>query len=123
MSMAHGVEARPPFLDHRLWTHVAALPASLRRGKRLLRDAMAGTLPSSTLRRPKLGLATPHAAWWRQPRLPGWAEDVLTARAFAAVGLVDGERFAALRRDHVAGSDRSGLLTGALTTQLWAAKP
>ncbi len=121
MSMAHGVEARPPFLDHRLWTHVTSLPTRLRPGKALLRDAMTGSLPRPTLHRAKRGLATPHATWWRQGSLPEWAEDVLTPRAFAGVGLIDGERFAALRREHVAGTDRSGLLTGVLTTQLWAA--
>lgn len=120
MSMAHGVEARPPFLDHQLWTHVTSLPTRLRPGKALLRDAMAGSLPRPTLRRAKRGLATPHAAWWRQASLPEWAEDVLTPQAFARVGLIDGEHFAALRCEHVAGTDRSGLLTGVLTTQLWA---
>jgi asparagine synthase (glutamine-hydrolysing) len=67
-SMAFSVEARVPFLDHRLVDFVFALPSELkiRHGytKRVLRDSMAGTLPETIrMRARKMGFATPERRW------------------------------------------------------------
>jgi asparagine synthase (glutamine-hydrolysing) len=55
MSMAHAVEVRPPFLDHRIVEFAATLPARLKirggRQKVLLKRLMRSALPSSILRR------------------------------------------------------------------------
>jgi asparagine synthase (glutamine-hydrolysing) len=61
-SMAHGIESRVPFLDHRLVEFAFSLPPDAKvRGaetKRLLREAMAGVLPEPIRRRrDKLGFA------------------------------------------------------------------
>jgi asparagine synthase (glutamine-hydrolysing) len=69
-SMAHGIEARVPFLDHRLMEFSIALgdKHKIVHGdtKRVLRRAMAGVLPSAILnRRDKLGFATPEQTWFR----------------------------------------------------------
>jgi len=49
MSMAHSVELRPPFLDHRIVEFASTLPAKLKiRGSRqkvILRELMKGKLP------------------------------------------------------------------------------
>ena len=71
-SMAFSVEARVPFLDHRLVDFAFALPGRLkvRDGytKRVLRDAMAGTLPETLRMRPiKMGFATPERRWQSGP--------------------------------------------------------
>lgn len=71
-SMAHSIEARVPFLDHRL------VEFNLRLGnshkitggdtKRVLRTAMKGILPEDVrTRRDKLGFATPEQRWFRGP--------------------------------------------------------
>jgi asparagine synthase (glutamine-hydrolysing) len=71
-SMAHGIEARVPFLDHRL------VEFCLRLGhqhkivggdtKRVLREAMRGLLPEPVRnRRDKLGFATPEELWFKGP--------------------------------------------------------
>jgi asparagine synthase (glutamine-hydrolysing) len=124
MSMASSVEARPPFLDHRLWELVSQVPASHRGAnglpKRLLREAMRGRLPEAILRRPKQGLATPHAAWWRRERLPQWAEEALQPAALRASGYFAEQQVARMRSLHRSGrADHSRLLMGVLTTQLW----
>jgi asparagine synthase (glutamine-hydrolysing) len=71
MSMAHAVEVRPPFLDHRIVEFAASLPASLKiRGpfqKVLLKNLMKGKLPSSILRRKKIGFDIPAHEWLRGP--------------------------------------------------------
>lgn len=67
-SMAHGVEARVPFLDHRLVAFTLGLQDGHKLAggitKRVLRQAMAGVLPEPVRqRRDKLGFATPEAQW------------------------------------------------------------
>lgn len=126
LSMAHSVEARPPFLDHRLWEWCATLPPDLKLrpgvDKWLLREAMRGVLPEETRIRPKQGLAAPHADWWRQVRLPAWAEEGLTPTALVETGYFHPPVVARLRAAHQARrADHSRLLTGVLTTQLWHA--
>lgn len=74
-SMAFSVEARVPFLDHRLVDYVFALPSQFKfRGgytKRVLRDAMDGTLPESLrMRARKMGFATPERLWQSGPLRP-----------------------------------------------------
>ena len=71
MSMAHSIEVRPPYLDHRIVEFAATLPAHLkirgRRQKIVLRELMRGKLPESTLRRPKEGFDFPAHQWLRGP--------------------------------------------------------
>lgn len=71
ISMAHSVEVRPPFLDHRIAEFAATLPAHLKIGgsrqKVVLKELMKGKLPSSTLKRKKLGLDIPTHDWFRGP--------------------------------------------------------
>jgi asparagine synthase (glutamine-hydrolysing) len=49
MSMAHAVEVRPPFLDHRIVEFAATLPSSFKirgaRQKFILKNLMASKLP------------------------------------------------------------------------------
>jgi len=69
-SMAHGVEARVPFLDHPLVEFAIGLGGAHKLvdgwTKWILRDAMKNRLPEAVrLRKDKLGFATPEAAWLR----------------------------------------------------------
>lgn len=70
MSMAHGLEIRVPFVDHELahavWPDLGAYPALLHR-KRLLRDQLAGKIPSHVLNRRKRGFTLPFDTWMRGP--------------------------------------------------------
>ncbi|HLE44062.1 MAG TPA: asparagine synthase-related protein, partial [Methylomirabilota bacterium] len=79
-SMAHSLEVRSPFLDHRLVEFAARLPAHLKlRGltqKYLLKRAMKGVLPAPVLRRRKMGFGVPIDHWFRH-ELRDLAYDVL----------------------------------------------
>ena len=124
MSMANSIEARPPFLDHLLWEWCATQPPAYklsRQGnKLLLREAMKDKMPLAVSRRVKKGLATPHALWWRQEKLPAWAEQCLHPTALAQTGIFSPATVQNLRFAHQSGqADHSRLLTGVLTTQLW----
>ncbi|HKD51733.1 MAG TPA: asparagine synthase (glutamine-hydrolyzing) [Candidatus Acidoferrum sp.] len=74
MSMAHSVEVRPPFLDHRIVEFAAKLPASLKiRGnqqKVIVKELMKDKLPRAILERPKTGFDIPAHEWLRGPLLP-----------------------------------------------------
>jgi len=70
-SMAFSIEARVPFLDHRLVEFAFSMSADahIRDGwsKVLIRDAMKGQLPEEIrLRRDKEGYTTPHDRWLRE---------------------------------------------------------
>jgi len=74
MSMAHSVEVRPPFLDHRIVEFAAKLPASLKiRGtqqKFVLKELMKEKLPPAILQRKKIGFDIPAHEWLRGPLRP-----------------------------------------------------
>jgi len=71
MSMAHSLEVRPPFLDHRIVEFAATLPSSYKiRGSRqkfILKDLMKEKLPASVLNRKKMGFDIPAHQWLRGP--------------------------------------------------------
>lgn len=105
-SMASGLEARSPFLDHHLLELAASLPAALkvgaRRGKLVLRRALRRILPADLLYAPKRGFGVPLDAWLAGPLLPHLREVLLSPRA-AARGLFEPVAVARLIDDHAAG--------------------
>lgn len=68
MTMAWGLEARVPYLDHRLVEFVNSLPDGLKlrgfRRKHLLRQALAGLVPEEVLRGQKRGFGAPFRLWY-----------------------------------------------------------
>src|SRR5437867_121959 len=70
--MAHSLEIRVPFLDHRLAEFVLALPESLKifdtSNKPLLLMALEGILGQETVNRPKMGFVFPFERWMREHR-------------------------------------------------------
>jgi asparagine synthase (glutamine-hydrolysing) len=68
-SMAHGLEARSPFLDHEFMEFAATIPSALKvRGgetKRILKQTLRGLLPAAVLDRPKMGFGVPIDHWLR----------------------------------------------------------
>ena len=71
-SMAHGVECRMPFLDHRLVEFIFSLPAENLVGsgftKRVLRQAMRGIVPEATCsNKVKIGFNAPIVEWFQGP--------------------------------------------------------
>ncbi len=124
-SMASGLEARAPLLDHRWVEFMWRLPLSMRirdgRGKWLLRRIVDRYVPPTLMDRPKTGFALPIGAWLRGP-LREWAEPLLTPAA-----LEDGAGFApalitlAWRR-HLAGHAEELRLWPVLMFQAWRAR-
>ncbi len=69
ISMAHSLEVRPPFLDPRIVDFANSLPADFKlrgtQSKYVLRRMMNDRLPSTILRRPKVGFDIPIHEWFR----------------------------------------------------------
>ena len=69
VSMATSVEARVPFLDHRMVEYSMRIPGSLKlkngETKYILKKAVEGIIPNNIIYRPKQGFAAPVAEWLR----------------------------------------------------------
>ena len=95
MSMSQGLELRVPLIDHQLAKAVLALPGKWKLNgtpKRLLVDALDGSLPDEIVHRPKRGFTLPFEHWMRQ-ELRSEIASVLTAQRFnegPLSGLIDG---------------------------------
>ena len=96
LSMAHSVESRLPFLDHRLVEFVFGLPAhhKLRDSvsKPILRDAMQGIVPQRILdRKDKVGFVAPVARWIRKSMDTG-VRPLLLSQRCKQRGIFDARR-------------------------------
>jgi asparagine synthase (glutamine-hydrolysing) len=105
-TMAAGLEARAPFLDHRLVELACRIPGQLKvRGmttKHLLKRAVGGLLPADVVTRRKQGLGVPIAAWLRGPLRPVLEARLAPARV-AWRGLFEPATVARLVAEHVSG--------------------
>ncbi|MGW2428806.1 asparagine synthase (glutamine-hydrolyzing) [Streptomyces sp. NPDC001640] len=121
-TMANSLEARSPFLDHRLMEWAAGLPTQLKvRGgttKYLLKKALRDWLPHEVLHRPKQGFGVPMAHWLRTD-LRDVAWDVLTDRTATDRGLFRPEAVRTLLREHEAGEDHARRIWALMQFELW----
>lgn len=123
LSMAHSVEVRPPFLDHRLVEFVATLPGAvkIRRGrvKSILKDAVADLLPEGLVDRPKEGFVMPINDWLLD-RLKGYVEDSLSASRLKAHGLLDAGAVNGLLSRYYGGEKRlASRIWNLVSFQMW----
>jgi asparagine synthase (glutamine-hydrolysing) len=123
MSMAHSLEVRPPYLDHRLIEFAASLPDRFKVSghcqKLILRRLMKSKLPTSVLRRPKNGLDIPTHDWLRGP-LRAFLEDTLSPDAVKQRGLFRPEAIEELKKDHMGRRANLGFhLWGLMILFLW----
>jgi asparagine synthase (glutamine-hydrolysing) len=105
-SMAVGLEARVPLLDHRVYEFAWSLPLAWKVrgsvGKLPLRRIVARHVPDALLDRPKMGFGVPLQDWLRGP-LRDWAEGLLAAERLERDGILHPGPIRALWLEHVAG--------------------
>jgi len=123
LSMAHSVEVRPPFLDHRLIEYAASLPGSMKikrgRVKSILKDAVADLLTPGLVDRPKEGFVMPINEWLLEALRP-FVFDALSAPRLARHGLLAPDPVGRLLARYYAGDKRlAGRLWNLVTFQLW----
>jgi asparagine synthase (glutamine-hydrolysing) len=125
-SMAHGLEVRVPYLDHRLVEHAARLPSALKlrggRSKAALLDVFGATLPRRVRRRAKWGFEAPLSAWLRGPLRP-LVRDALARERVARSGLFDARRVGELVARHERGeTDASWRIWSLVVVSEWVAR-
>jgi len=105
-SMAVGLEARVPLLDHGVVEFAWRLPMSLRirngQQKWLPRQVLYKYVPAELVDRPKMGFGMPIGEWLRGP-LRDWAEALLASQRLTDEGFLDSQRVRAVWQQHVSG--------------------
>jgi asparagine synthase (glutamine-hydrolysing) len=122
-SMAHSLETRSPFLDHKLVEFAASLPPWLKlkklKGKYLLKKAFSGLLPKEILKRKKMGFGVPLDYWFRG-ELKEFMYDILLGKRFIERGYFKKEKIKKLLNEHVKGqADHSYRIWALLVLELW----
>lgn len=122
-SMAHSLEARAPFLDHKLVEWALRLPVSEKvawgQTKRWLKRALRRRLPAAIRHRAKKGFALPLGEWLRGP-LKTFVKDLLLSPRFEARGFVRRPALEALIREHeLSQGNHQHKLWALLSLELW----
>ena len=123
MAMAHSLEVRAPFCDHRLVEWSLGLPPGAKmRGlatKTLLRRAFADVLPAPVLAHGKQGFMIPLGPWLRGALGP-LVDDLLAPERVRARGLFDPGAVERLRREHAHGArGHADRLWSLMVAELW----
>ncbi|HWG75605.1 MAG TPA: asparagine synthase (glutamine-hydrolyzing) [Steroidobacteraceae bacterium] len=123
MSMAHGLETRSPFMDHRLAEFAASLPWTMKiRGRKLRviqRQLAARYLPADILQRPKQGFSSALPYILRNEyRL--LSDHYLRDSALVRAGILDGGAIDRLLAQHLNGrSDHGNRLWLLINSEIW----
>jgi asparagine synthase (glutamine-hydrolysing) len=126
MSMAHNLEVRVPFTDHKLVEFVTQLPPALRlkgfQDKYILKQAVRDLLPDTILKRKKLGFNPPMAHWLNED-LTEVLRDCLSERVINDRGYFRYESIASLLHLHSSGQrDVSLHIWALLVLEIWQRK-
>jgi len=122
-TMAVSLEARVPFLDHRIVEFAWRLPLSMKvrrgRGKWILREVLHRYVPQSLVERPKSGFGIPLESWLRGP-LREWAEELLGEQRLREEEFLDPRPIRQKWADFLGGNgDWHSQLWGVLMFQAW----
>jgi len=123
MSMATSLEARVPFLDHRVVEYSFSIPGDLKvkgaKRKYILKKSMEGLLPREILTRGKEGFSIPIKNWLRR-ELKDLMLDVLSAEKIKRQGLFDVQYVQRLVDEHLRGvENHSHRLWALMMFELW----
>ena len=122
-SMANSLEARSPFLDHKVIEFAATLPESLKmnlfRPKYLLKKVAARLVPPEVVYRRKMGFGVPIGKWFRG-EMSGFVSDVLLSEASLGRGLFEPAEIRRYVSQHIKGEfDHATQLWSLLMLELW----
>jgi asparagine synthase (glutamine-hydrolysing) len=120
-SMLVSLEARAPFLDHRLIEFAFSLPrewhVTANETKRLLKDALRDLLPEQTRTRAKMGFAIPVRYWFRKGYLKPFYDHIFSPSMQRYFNMDTIHRY--LREHEQEKDDHSGKLWYLLAFALW----
>ncbi|MEQ1606060.1 MAG: asparagine synthase (glutamine-hydrolyzing) [Pyrinomonadaceae bacterium] len=122
-TMANSLEARSPFLDHKLLEFAATLPESMKMSgvgtKSLLKKVAARLVPREVIYRRKMGFGVPIGKWFRT-EMKDFVRGVLLSEKSLKRGIVKPDILERYVNEHVAGErDHSFQLWTFLMLELW----
>ena len=122
-SMANSLEARSPFLDHKVIEFAASLPENLKmrrfQTKFLLKKAAARLVPRSVIYRQKMGFGVPIGRWFRG-EMKYFVHSVLLSERAKNRGILDPTVVARWIDEHeTATADHTYHIWGLLMLELW----
>ncbi len=125
-SMANTLEARSPFLDHKVIEFAASLPASMKmrrlETKSLLKKVAARLVPKEVVYRRKMGFGVPIGKWFRGS-MKDFVREVLLSEKALSRGIIRPEVIRQYVNDHTeARRDNSFQLWTFLMLELWFQK-
>ena len=126
-SMAHSLEVRVPFLDHRLVEFAATIPADQKvrrlQTKVVLKRAAAGLLPARIVNKRKIGFFRGATDSWFSAQMQGRMADYLLGPSPRYAEFLDRAAVERLVRGHLSGQNRSNgqLLLSILMLETWLA--
>ncbi len=127
IGMAHSIEARVPFLDHRIVEFTMSIPAKLKMPdnkttKYLLKKAVEPILPNNIIYRKKQGFWAPVNEWLRNQWYDYAKENILDS-AFAKENILDRDYLAKMLENHKSGKTNNGFaIYTILNLNLWYKK-
>lgn len=132
VNMAHGLEARVPFLDNDLVDFACGLPVAFKLdvahlladggkpaaegapvGKRILRDVVSDLVPEQVVQAPKQGFSAPDASWFRGASMD-FVKSRLLNRNARIYEVLDGAPVRHLLKEHFSGRHNHRLLIWSL---------
>jgi len=122
-TMAHSLESRIPFLDHRVVEYAWRLPLSVKyrngQGKWILRQVLNKYVPEKYFDRPKMGFGVPMGSWLSGP-LRDWGEALLDENCIRQQGYLNAAVIRKKWAEHTQGKrDWHSQLWGVLVFQAW----
>jgi len=122
-SMANSLEARAPFLDHKVIEFAASLPESLKmqryKTKSLLKKVAARLVPPEVVYRRKMGFGVPIGKWFRG-EMKDFVSDVLLSDTALNRGIIRPDAIERYVREHTSGErDHQYQLWTLLMMELW----
>ncbi|MFH1231905.1 MAG: asparagine synthase (glutamine-hydrolyzing) [Planctomycetota bacterium] len=122
-SMANSLEARSPFLDHKLVKFTSQIPPALKlKGftlKYILKKALRGFVPERILIRGKMGFGVPINRWFRND-LKGYIQKTLSPETIRKRNYFQPETIQGLMKEHFAGRvDNGARLWALLVLEIW----
>lgn len=122
MAMAHAVEVRVPYLDHRIVEFAHQIPdafkmKSIFKPKRILKDSFSQLLPGEITKRRKAGFGMPLRSIFANPSVP---DALIDHDFFADLGLFSAQSVRQAVGAHLSGmEDNSSLIFALIIFQYW----
>ncbi len=122
-SMANSLEARSPFLDHKVIEFAASLPENLKmrrfETKSLLKKVAARLVPPEVIYRRKMGFGVPIGNWFRT-NMKDFVREVLLSEKSLSRGIIKPEMLQKYVDEHISGKrDYTYQIWTLLMLELW----